>query len=68
MNELITFAEYYGKILLKKENKDDIELVERNFINTNTIFEFVAKYPVKVSIVKEQVGGDWVDATNLNIY
>lgn len=29
MNELITFAEYYGKILLKKENKDDIELVER---------------------------------------
>ena len=24
-----TFAEYFGKILLKKEKKDDIELVER---------------------------------------
>ena len=36
--------------------------------NDGFIFEFVAKYPVKVSIVKEQVGGDWVDATNLNIY
>ena len=36
--------------------------------NDGFIFEFVAKNPVKISIVKEQVGGDWVDATNLNIY
>ena len=36
--------------------------------NDGFIFEFIAKYPVKISIVKEKTGGDWVDATNLNIY
>ena len=48
------YAEAHWKILTQK--------------NDGFIFEFVAKYPVKINIDKSIVGGDWVDNTNLNVY
>lgn len=36
--------------------------------NDGFIFEFIAKYPVTITIEKEKIGGDWVEAANLNVY
>ena len=36
--------------------------------NDGFIFQFTAKYPIKVSIVRSVIGGDWVADAKLNVY